>query len=89
MDFGSLTLAAVSLEGSLLPPLRILDPHETSGSLVFQFSTETGQTYTVEYADTLPSSNWQTLTTLTGDGTVKTVSDPASQLSRFYRVRTP
>ena len=89
MDFGSLTLAAISLEGSLLPPLRILNPHQVSGSLIFEFSTETGQTYTVEYADTLPSNNWQTLTTLTGDGTIKTVSDPASLPSRFYRVRTP
>jgi hypothetical protein len=89
MDFGSLTLAAISLEGSLLPPLRILNPHQVLGSLIFEFSTETGQTYTVEYADTLPSNNWQTLTTLTGDGTIKTVSDPASLPSRFYRVRTP
>ena len=89
MDFGSLTLAAISLEGSLLPPLRILNPHAASGALVFELSTEAGQTYTVEYADTLPSSNWQTLATLTGDGTLQTVSDPASQPSRFYRVRTP
>jgi len=89
MDFGSLTLAAVSLEGSMSPTLRILNPHEASGSLAFELSTEAGQTYTVEYADTLPSSNWQTLTTITGDGTTRTVSDPASFPARFYRVRTP
>jgi len=89
MDFGSLTLAAVSLEESIAPTLRILNPHEASGSLVFELSTEAGQTYTVEYADTLPSSNWQTLTTITGDGTTRTVSDPASLPARFYRVRVP
>ncbi len=89
MDFGSLTLAAVSLQGAIVPPLQILNPHVASGSLMFEFSTEAGQTYTVEYADTLPSNNWQTLTTLTGDGTIKTVSDPASLPARFYRVRTP
>jgi hypothetical protein len=90
MDFGSLTLAAISLQGTTVrPPLRILNPHEESGSLVFEFSAEMGQNYTVEYADTLPSSNWQTLTTITGDGTTRTVSDPASLPSRFYRVRTP
>jgi hypothetical protein len=60
-----------------------------SGSLAFDLMTEAGQTYTVEYADTLPSGNWQTLTTITGDGTIMTVSDPASLASRFYRVRTP
>ena len=90
MDFGSLTLAAISLEESPSPPpLRILNPHEASGSLAFELMTEAGQTYTVEYADTLPSGNWQTLTTITGDGTIMTVSDPASLASRFYRVRTP
>ncbi len=89
MDFGSLTLAAISLEGSVSPTLRILNPHEASGSLAFELSTEAGRTYTVEYADTLPSSNWQTLTTITGDGTTRTVSDPVSFPARFYRVRTP
>jgi len=89
MDFGSLTLAAVSLEGSVTPTLRILNPHAVSGSLAFELSTEAGRTYTVEYADTLPSSNWQPLTTITGDGTTMSVSDPASFPARFYRVRTP
>ena len=89
MDFGSLTLAAVSLGGSLSPTLRLLNPHEVSGSLAFELMTEPGQSYTVEYTDTLPSSNWQTLTTITGDGTIRTVSDPASFPARFYRVRTP
>jgi len=89
MDFGSLTLAAISLEGGIVSAPRILNPHEASGSMAFELNTEAGRTYTVEYADTLPSSNWQTLTTITGDGTTKTVSDPASGLRRFYRVSVP
>jgi hypothetical protein len=89
MDFGSLTLAAISLEGSEAPSVRILNAREVSGSVAFDLNTEAGRTYTVEYADTLPSSNWQTLTTITGDGTTKTVSDPSPGLRRFYRVRVP
>ena len=89
MDFGSLTLAAISLEGSVSPPVRILNAREVSGSMAFELNTEAGRTYTVEYADTLPSNNWQTLTTITGDGATKTVTDPSPGLQRFYRVSVP
>jgi len=90
MDFGSLTLAAISLEGAVLPAApQILHPHEVAGSLVFELSTEVGQTYTIEYADILPSSSWQTLTTITGDGTTKMVTDPVLSAQRFYRVLVP
>jgi hypothetical protein len=89
MDFGNLSLAAVSLDGPVAATVRMQNVRGTSGSLAFDLATQVGQTYTVEYADTLPSSNWQTLTTIIGDGTTQTVSDPATLPQRFYRARVP
>jgi len=46
--------------------------------------------YVVEYTDRLPSTNWATLSTIPGDGTVKTLSDPSiTNHQRFYRARVP
>lgn len=89
MDFGSVSLAAISLEGNVLPSVHMDNVRGAAGSLAFDLITRPGETYTVEYADTLPSSNWQTLTTIIGDGTTQTVTDSATLPERFYRVRVP
>jgi hypothetical protein len=52
------------------------------------FSTLYGPTYKVLYKTNLTDAAWQTLTTVLGDGTVKTVSDPAVSRTRFYTVDT-
>ena len=91
MDYGNVTLQAATLVGAAPPPpLRILNPRRVSNSLVFNFQTESGKTYTVQYASELPSADWQTLTTVVGDGNEATVTDPDVTLAqRFYRVRVP
>ena len=56
----------------------------------FELSVPTlnGVPYVVEYADTLPTTNWSTFTTIMGDGTLKTVIDPSlTNHQRFYRAR--
>jgi hypothetical protein len=89
MDFGSLSLAAVSLDAVIVPSVRMENVTPGPGSLSFDLATRPGQTYIVEYADTLPSDGWQTLTTIIGDGTTQTVTDSATLPQRFYRVRVP
>ena len=59
-------------------------------NLNFSFLSMIGQSYTVEYKNSLSISNWTTLQTLSGDGTIKIVPDSlSSSTQRFYRVRSP
>ena len=52
--------------------------------------TQNGATYTVQFKDDLNAATWSTLTTIIGDGTVKTFSDPGPTVGqRFYRIVTP
>jgi hypothetical protein len=44
----------------------------------------------VQYKDDLNASMWQTLTTIPGDGTVKSFTDPGpGGTQRFYQVTVP
>ena len=55
----------------------------------FNFQTEGCRTHFVQYKNSLTDAQWQSLTTIMGDGTVATVTDStASGNSRFYRVET-
>jgi hypothetical protein len=54
--------------------------------LSLSFDTTAGLTYVVQGSDSLNPSNWQTLKELAGDGGTKTISDPATQPRRFYRI---
>jgi len=56
------------------------------GNISLSFPTQNGSSYTVQYKDNLTDDTWQTLTTLTGDGSIQTTTDPADQTQRFYRV---
>ena len=68
-------------------PVTILNPLVTGTELSFSFSTQSNHTYIVQYADSLLSSNWQTLRTISGDGSTVQVSDVTANASRrFYRV---
>ncbi len=58
----------------------------SGGALNLPVSTTPGIRYVVQAADELSPANWQTLTTIAGDGTVTIVSDPVTRAHRFYRV---
>jgi hypothetical protein len=51
------------------------------------FLTQGATSYQVLYKDNLTDANWQLLTTVTGDGSVKSISDSVGA-PRFYRVNT-
>jgi hypothetical protein len=58
-----------------------------AGSLSGSFQTEVGFNYQVQYKDNITSPTWQVLTTIPGDGSVKSFTDPGPAVAqRFYRV---
>lgn len=58
------------------------------GSVNISFPTLYGPTYQVLYKTKLSDTGWQVLSEVTGDGTVKTVSDKETGVTRFYVVNT-
>jgi hypothetical protein len=59
----------------------------SGANIQLQFPTQAGHNYTVVYKSTLTGGTWLTLTTVPGDGTVKTVNDPVGAGPRFYRLQ--
>jgi len=58
-------------------------------NVVVSFPTQSGVIYRVFYRDSLAGGNWLLLTSVIGDGTVKSASDPATATGRFYKVAAP
>jgi uncharacterized repeat protein (TIGR01451 family) len=72
------------------PPQPTIIPGSVSysgGTFSASFGTVNGGSYTVQYKDDLNTAMWTTLTVITGDGTVKTFSDPGPlPPTRFYQI---
>jgi hypothetical protein len=78
-----------AIQGGLwITPSPILFPPVKSGTnLLLSFQTDPGMNYNLIYSDSLLSPSWQNLTNITGDGTVKTVTNSTRGFSqRFYRL---
>ena len=56
-----------------------------AGTFSSSLQTQNGVVYRVQYKDDFNAANWSELTTITGDGTVKSYSDTAGA-NRYYRV---
>ena len=63
-----------------------LSVSRTGSTISIQFPTQSGFNYTVLYSGSLKPANWQTLTIISGDGTLKTATDTMGSSPRFYRV---
>ncbi len=61
----------------------------SSGSNVVSFPTQTGVIYRVLYRESLTEGTWMLLTSVVGDGAVKSVTDPSTAARRFYQVVAP
>jgi hypothetical protein len=61
----------------------------SAGNAVLSFPTQAGVNYRVFYRTNLTAGNWALLSTVLGDGAVKSVSDPATGTGRFYKVTAP
>ena len=87
---GLLTGSRYSVQGGfwIVPSFLIFAPVKSGGSFTLSFETTAGKTYIVEYTDSLSAPNWQPLPNVSGDGTVKTVTNPvAGGGQRYYRIR--
>jgi hypothetical protein len=74
----------------LVPASGITLSAARSGSNVsISFPTQFDATYRVFYRADLTTGNWILLTTVLGDGSVKSVSDPLTGSQRFYKVTSP
>jgi len=83
---GQSRTSVARLFGGTLPELY----GPTLTNQVFQtlVATRTGRSYHLEYLTSLTNATWTPISTITGDGTIKTATDPtASDVARFYRVR--
>jgi hypothetical protein len=81
--------ARFSIQGGfwIQPAPIFFAPTAVNGNFLVSIQSELGETYTVSYANSLSSSSWQTLTNITGNGSVITVTNSApGATSRFYRL---
>ena len=91
---GTATLRSTSTGGAdpnyfmLVPTLTPVAAFAArSGSnIVISFLSQAGLPYLIRYKNSLPGGAWQTLVTVIGDGTIKSVVDSLSANSRFYQV---
>ena len=78
-----------SIQGGfwIWPSPTIFAPTKVGNNFIVSFQTEPGKTYTVQYVDSLSALNWQNLPSVAGDGTTKTVTNSAPNVTqRFYRL---
>ncbi|MEJ0088796.1 MAG: hypothetical protein WDM80_03450 [Limisphaerales bacterium] len=74
----------------LVPVQPINLSAKPSGSNVaISFPTQAGKSYRVFSRASLTTGNWTLVTTVGGDGTVKSVSQPATSSQQFYQVVSP
>ena len=95
---GTGTLRITTSTGDCYPSYFMLVPAASSlslsasmrsGSVILSFPTQAGVSYRVLYRDDLIVGNWTILSTLTGDGTVKSMSVAPANSRRFYQLATP
>jgi hypothetical protein len=79
----SVRYSGTNVTAALLSGLK---PVLSGGMFSFSFDTTAGLSYLVQESDSLDPSNWQTLEQIAGDGSTKTISEPATDPQRFYRV---
>jgi hypothetical protein len=76
-------------DGSALPmPVILVNVQATAGNFSFQFATQAGFTYFVESRPDAAAGLWTPRTNLAGDGSLKTVTMPATNAPQFFRVKT-
>ena len=66
-------------------PILIL-PAKTNGLFHFQFSTQAGRNYRVDFKAALADADWLPRSTLPGTGSDVVFSEPATNDAGFYRV---
>jgi len=81
--------ARYSIQGGfwIWPAPVLFAPGKAGTNFVFSFQTEPGKSYTVFSSDSPVGPVWQTAATISGDGTVKAVTNAVPGAARkFYRL---
>jgi len=75
----------------MLVPLQgiTISVNQVGSNIVISFPTVAGSSYRVFYKPSLTGGTWSLLTSVPGNGTVKSVSDPVGPNPRFYQVTSP
>ena len=69
------------------PPANVMIEASLSGTnVVISFPTAVGFTYTVLTKNNLADPTWTPLISVPGDGSMKSVTDPATAAKRYYRL---
>jgi hypothetical protein len=67
-------------------PVKLLNVAIVSGQIHFEFDSQVAVTHVVQFKSPLTADTWQTLTTISGNGTRKQVTDTLTDALRLYRV---
>jgi len=81
--------ARFSIQGAfwIWPSPTFFAPTKTGNNFIVSFQTNPGNTYTVQYTDTLAPPNWQSLPSVAGNGAVESVTNSAPGIAqRYYRL---
>jgi photosystem II stability/assembly factor-like uncharacterized protein len=70
---------------ALLSPPKLIAGRRIGTAFAFSFATLPGGQYMVQYKNSLNDPTWQALTTVNGDGTVKSLTNNTASSQRFYR----
>jgi len=71
---------------TLASAVSLSHPTISQGVLTLTFTTSTGLSYVVQTSGSLSPPNWQTFSTVPGNGSVVSVSDSTTNSQRYYRV---
>lgn len=65
----------------------LFNPKQFPNRFEVSLITQTGKNYTLQYCDFIPGTNWTSLPSVLGGGTIQTLTNlNPSAISRFYRV---
>ena len=81
--------ARFSIQGGfwIWPSPTFFGPTKVGNDLIVSFQTTPGNTYTVQYTDTLAPPHWQNLPSVAGNGAVESVTNSAPGIAqRYYRL---
>lgn len=71
----------------ILTPALKLKSSVSGGNFVLSFGTQSGFNYTVQSKTNLSDVSWNAVGTVAGDGSTKSLSDPKTGPSRYYRLQ--
>jgi hypothetical protein len=97
VGLNGLTTLRLSTDGDCNPNFFMLVPTSgiqlaatrSAGSVVLSFPSQAGVNYRVFYRTNLTAGNWTSLTSVLGNGAVKSVNDVSTDKTRFYKVVAP